>query len=699
MLHTTFRTAQLSASVIALSVATTGYAQDLQGQIVLDPIVLTATTDTASASEGYVATYGQIATKSDTPLAETQQSVSVVTNQQMRDQGAENLGQALSYTSGVLGQPFGADARFNNPTFRGFSAESAQYVNGLRQFRYFGALAYETYGMQQIEVLRGPTSSLYGAGSPAGIINQVQKRAQSTDFGEIGIGYDSNNSAQLFFDMNRVASEELSWRLTGIGRDDSTQIEDLTNKRGYLAGAVRWNPSDATTIDFLATYTKDSPISPTGVPRTLAVNPDVDHDYLRELYTGQKNWDDSDRTMWNLGVEVSHELDNGWTLNQGFRYEKLDWEYKSTYAIDMIEGNPDAFSRGSSHQIEESSAISADTRLSGEVETGQATHRILVGIDALKYEADESSHFGSASDLNWRNPDYYGAEPVFSGDPSTGGVTFKQVGLYAQDEITYNNWRGSFGLRYDWVEQTGIQYGDPAEFKDNEVTGRAGLSYVFANGVMPYVSFATSFDPVTGLDLNENMLKPSEGKQWEAGIKYEPTTFNGLITASVYDLRQTNVKYRANSESPARWAQVGEVKSRGLELEATAEIASGWDIRAAYAYNETEQVAAGEATDGKAMPNTPEHLASIWLDRDFGNGWRVGGGIRYLGSRFADRENTLEMDGVTLVDLGATYSRGNIDTSLNIGNLTDETYVATCGFSYCSYGEGRTINAKVSYKW
>lgn len=697
-MQSSFRILQLAgASTIALAAA--ALAQDEQNVIVLDPIVLTATTDTAAAVDGYVATYGQIATKSDTPLAETQQSVSVVTNQQIRDQGAENLGQALSYTSGVLGQPFGADARFNNPTFRGFSAESAQYVNGLRQFRYFGALSYETYGMQQVEVLRGPSSSLYGAGSPAGIINQIQKRAQSTDFGEVGIGYDSNKSAQTFFDVNRVASEDLSWRLTGIARDDSTQIEDLTNKRGYMAGAARWNPGDGTTIDLMASYTKDSPIPPTGVPDELALNPDADHDYLRELYTGQKNWDDSDRTMWNLGVEVSHELDNGWTLSQGFRYEKLDWEYDGTYAGSMVEGNPDVFTRGSSRQIEESNAISLDTRLSGEVVTGQATHQILVGADVLKYEANESSQFGTASNLNWRNPDYYGAPPEFAFEPSAGSITFKQVGLYVQDEIVYNNWRGSFGLRYDWVEQNGNQYGTPAEFKDDELTGRAGLSYVFANGVMPYVSYATSFDPQTGYNLNEEMLKPSEGEQWEAGVKYQPTAFDGLITASIYDLRQTNVKYRANTEQPARWAQIGEVKSRGFELEATAEIASGWDIRAGYAYNKTEQLALGEATHGKAMPNAPQHLASIWLDRGFDNGWRVGGGVRYIGARFADRENTKEVDSVTLLDAAATYTRGNIETSLNVSNLTDETYVASCGYSYCSYGEGRTVAAKVSYKW
>ncbi|MGR3198810.1 MAG: TonB-dependent receptor plug domain-containing protein [Paracoccus sp. (in: a-proteobacteria)] len=133
--------------------------------------MLTATTDTAARQDGYVATYGQNASKSYTPLAETQQSISVVTSQQIEDQDARNLRQALGYTAGVLGEQFGTDPQFNGPTIRGFSGANAQYVNGLRQLRYMGAPAFETYGIQQVEVLRGPNSSLYGACSPAGIIN------------------------------------------------------------------------------------------------------------------------------------------------------------------------------------------------------------------------------------------------------------------------------------------------------------------------------------------------------------------------------------------------------------------------------------------------------------------------------------------------------------------------------------------------
>ena len=683
------------ASVLAIS-ASLAAAQEVEAPVVLDTITLTATTDTSVAAEGYVADYNQVATKSDTPIAETQQSVSVVTTDQIRDQGAENLGQALSYTSGVLGQPYGADPRFDSPTIRGFEARDAQYVNGLRQLRYMGAPAYETYAVQQVEVLRGPTSSLYGAGSPSGIINQVQKRAQEFDFGEAGIGYDSNHGSQVFFDINRAPGETFAYRLTGIGRDARTQIEDLDNRRGYLAGAARWRPDDFTTIDVIGSYTKDSPISPTGVP--FALTGQGNDDDLRDLYTGEPGWDESDRTMYNAGVEISHELANGWMLSQGFRYEKFDWTYRGTYVSGLSDDGSQIL-RGANRQVEDTTGINLDTRLSGEVTTGTVTHRILAGLDIRQYDANTTTEFYVGTPLTWRDP-VYGDVPT--GAPwytSISAIKQRQIGIYLQDEIEAGAWRGSLALRQDWTKQTGDTYTNFAgngsvDQSDNALTGRAGLGYQMDNGVMPYLAYSTSFDPEIGVDENGDPLKPTKARQWEFGVKYRPTAFNGLLSAAIYDMTQRNLTRNVGA---GVIRQVGEVTSRGLELEATAEIAAGWDLRAAYAYNQTEQVGGDE--DGNEMPNAPQHLASLWLDRDFGNGLRVGGGVRYVGSRKGDFANLYDLEPVTLVDLGASYTRGNVETSLNIQNLADETYVANCGSFGCFYGEGRTISAKVAYQW
>jgi iron complex outermembrane receptor protein len=229
------------ASAIALAPA----ALVAQEAIELDAIVVTATTDVTTQADGYRADYNQSATKSDTPVAETPQSVSVVTAQQIKDQGAETLGQALRYSPGVLGDPYGVDPRFDSPTIRGFEARGSQYVNGLRQLRYMGAPAYETFALQQIEVLNGPNSSLYGAGSPAGIINQVQKRAQGFDFGELGVGLDDNGSRQTFFDWNRTVSDTLSFRATGIIKDYKSQVEEIGLERDIWASPPAGSPPTA----------------------------------------------------------------------------------------------------------------------------------------------------------------------------------------------------------------------------------------------------------------------------------------------------------------------------------------------------------------------------------------------------------------------------------------------------------------------
>lgn len=688
----------VGASVISLGAA--AQAQEQQDVIVLDEITLTATTATSMAADSFVGSYNQVATKTDTPVAETQQSVSVVTTEQIKQQGSESLGQALSYSAGVLGLPFGADPRFNAPTVRGFSAENAQYVNGLRQGRLFGAQSYDLYGMQQVEVLRGPSSSLYGAGSPVGVVNQIQKRAQGGEFSEVGLGYDSNNSSQAFFDVNRSPSDTLSWRLTGIARDESTQLDELTNKRGYLGAAVRLTPDAATTIDLLASYTDDSPISPVGVP--YALTQIGENERLREIYTGEPGFDDSDRRMWNAGVEISHQLDNGWTLSQGFRYEKFDWSYTGTsVAFGQVVNADGSFNRTSIDQDEDSQTISLDTRLAGEVTTGAATHRVLVGVDVQKYDSKDFTIFGTAPTFNWRNPVYDADAVTLDGFQGGRDITFKQVGLYVQDEISWDNWRASLGLRHDWAEQTGTSYGTDASFDDNALTGRAGLSYVMANGLMPYLSYSTSFEPLPGSDIEGKALKPTEGEQWEAGLKYSPTTFDGLFTVAVYDLRQSNltrpVSEVIDGATRSGQRQIGEVRSRGVELSAIASLNDTWDLQASYAYNDTEQQEGDNA--GNAMPNAPRHIASLWLMHDFGNGLRAGGGIRHMGKRFGDEANTMEMDSVTLVDLGATWSRDHVEASVNLSNLTDEVYVASCGTFGCFYGEGRTLSAKVAYKW
>lgn len=667
------------------------------GAIVLDTIVIdaNASTDPTAPTSGYVVPTSQV-TKSSVPLVEASQSVSVVTVDQIRDQGAQTLSQALKYSAGVLSEPYGSDPRFDGPLLRGFGADEGQFLNGLRHMRKFSAPAYELYGIERVEVLRGPSSALYGSGAPGGVINEVQKHAQFEDFSEAGAGFGSHDDAEAFFDVNRQVSDRFAYRLTGVGKQTAEQIEELTNERGYLAGAFRYDISDATQIDVLLSYQDDSPISPARVP--FALTELYDAEDLRDFYVGEPLDDESDRRMANIGIEVRHELDNGWRLQQGFRYQKFDWDYVGFY-VGGLDADGVTVNRGKIIQAEDNATLNLDTRLSGTIEAGGASHEITVGVDMLAYDTDTSTTFQGVNPIRFDDPDY-GTPTTDVGLPFTTAddLTRKHYGIYLVDEISWGDWRPSFALRHDRVEQDGTLYrfgtAYSADRSDSQTTGRVGLSYVTAQGFVPYASYATSFEAQIGGDSAGNTLEPTRGKQVELGVKYQPTAFDGYFTAAVFDLRQTDVTV---SDGLGQLSQIGEVRSQGVELEGTANLGAGWLVRGAYSYNDTE-VKEGQFA-GNRVVNVPLHNASLWVKKAWDNGIDAGVGLRRVGDRFGDDGNTVEVQGETLVDASVGYQRGNVLGSVTVTNIADKAYVANCNPFGCNYGEGRDVQARLTWRW
>ncbi len=686
------------ASLLALHAA--AFAQDV-ATTELDEIVVSGQGDPTAPTEGYVAKAAAAGTKTATPVLETQRSVSVVTRDEIADRGAQTLGQALSTTAGVIGEPFGADPRFDSPILRGFDMRNAQYLNGLRLMRSAGAPSYDIYGLERVEVLKGPASNLYGSGTPAGVVNMVQKHAQFKDAYEAGTGVSLDGDAEVFLDANKVISDTFAARLTGKLSKTEEDIDELTNKRGYLGLATRWSPSDTTTVDFLASYQKDSPISPAGIPYALTGQGN-DED-LRDLYIGDPTIDNSDRRMSNIGYELHHEFDNGWALDQTARFQKFDWDYVGFYVAGYAA--PSTVNRGVIYQNEDTWTANLDTRFSGEVETGAIDHKLLFGLDLRKYDDNTTTEFASSSALDINSP-----TSATVGAPwyiKTDDLSLEQVGIYAQDELSLDKWRATLGLRHDWTDQQGTSVNNFSgttniDQQDSATSGNVGLSYLFDNGFAPYVSYATSFDPEIGTDIDGNQLEPTTGEQWEIGLKYQPTSFDGLFSIALYDLTQDNVSVTVTENSITGIRQIGQVKSRGIEIEGAAEIAMGWSVKAAYSYNDAEQVG---TNDGKMPANMPRHSGSVWLNYDFAEdtalaGFSVAGGIRYIGERFGDNANVYELDPVTLVDLAAKYKVTDKATlAVNLNNLTDETYVSNCGSFGCYYGTGRSVMGTLTVRW
>ena len=648
-------------------------------------------------------------TKTGRPILETQSSVSVIPRAQIDAQGSTNLAEALTYSAGVIAENYGSDPRFDSLFLRGFNLENDKFLDGLRLMRSTefptSAPSFELYGIERVEVLRGPASVLYGAGTPAGLVNLVQKRAQASgDFTEIGTSTDSNGAVALFGDANRVVDDRLAYRVTGKIGNTRTDVEEIDNKRGYLGLSASYALSDATELEFMASYHDDAPISPTGVPTGLIGA--FDNRDLRSFYFGDDSVTDSDRRMGTLSFGLTHDFGNGWKLNNTFRYTDFDWDYSAMY-IDGVAGT--SVHRGIIVQDERFTSIANDLRLSGQIMTGALEHSLTFGIDAQKFEEDAYTGFSTAASIDYAAPAYGGlgiAAPWYTADKS---VKAEQIGIYALDEIAMDNWRATLGLRHEWTHQTGesaTNFGttDYAR-KDQHTTGTLGLGYVWDNGLASYLSYATSYLPQPGFAIDGSALTQTEGQQWEAGLKYEPTSFDGLFSATMFELqetdRNTSVTEQIGGGTITGTRQIGKARIRGLELEGVAELGTGWSLKGAYTFADTR--ISGDH-DGNELANTPDHAASLWLAHRFStgslDGLTLAGGLRHIGSRWANDANTERLDAVTLADLSASYSWDNgMLGRVSINNVTDEAYVSAVGLSSSYFGDGRTVQASLSYQW
>ena len=547
---------------------------------------------------------------------------------------------------------------------------------------------------------------LYGSGIPGGVINQVQKRAQPLSFGEVGVGFGDPQASEAFVDYNHRFSDTFSARFTSVVRDSEEDIAELTNTRGYLGIATLWTPTPQTRLQFLGSFQQDNPITPTGAPTSLLGQ--VDADRLRDFYFGDPTDDNSDRTTINLGFEFEHEFESAWTLNAGFRYQNFDWDYRGFFVQDPV---PDlnTVNRGAIDQFEESETYNLDLRLSRNFQTGAVNHDVLVGLDLRKYSFEDVSIFRTADPISFLNPVYSGANVGAITFTGANDLELEQFGLYLQDEMSFGNWRASLALRRDWADQNGTTFSSlvgtvqVVDQSDTATTGRAGLLYLFDNGMAPYVSYATSFDPEIGSNIEGNQLEPTKGQQWEAGLKYEPPGVDAFFSAAIFDLTQSNISANVVEGGARGTRQIGEAKSRGLELEASASLGEAWNIRAAYTYNDTEQTRGDNV--GNELPNAPQSFAGLWANYTFAAGTplenlTLGGGVRFIGDRFGDDSNNFALDDVTLLDLQIAYKiTDDAHFSLNVTNVTDKNYLASCSAFGCRFGDGRTVQARLTYKW
>lgn len=703
--------------LVSGSAGTYSLAPMAQGAMTLPDTSVMAAGSYESAwgpAPGHTASRTAAGSKTDTPIVEMPRSVSVVTREQLDSRPTQSLNDALRYTAGVMSSGYGSDSRSDWLKVRGFVP--TQFLDGLPlPIGSFANPKIEPWNLERIAVLRGPASSVYGQTPPGGLLDMLSRRAQAESSHELELQTGSNEHKQLNFDSTGALDddERLLYRLSGTVRDSNTPIDHIPDQRYNLAPSLTWNLDDDTHLTFLSQYTRDDTgITGQFLPLQGTTLPSPAGKVSHHKNLGEPDWDFYDRTYYALGYAFDHRFNEVWQFRQNLRYTKSDLEYQAvnvnTYNSVDAEGN---VNRESGIVDEDISQFAVDNNLQADFQTGALSHTLLLGLDHQRSNTNYQWLYG------WGVPSININNPVYGQDLSN--VTYftlqdynqkiRQTGLYIQDQIALDNWRLTLGGREDWVEvDTRFhQLETSNRDRDSAFSGNLGLSYVFDNGLTPYLSYTESFQPASGANVSSTeSFKPTEGRQYELGLKYQAPGSDTLLTAAVFDLRQENVSV---SEAGIT-RQVGELQVRGLELEATSELNQNLKLVASYTYTDSEILKGDD--QGNQMQQLPRNQATAWADYTWHSGlldgFGMAAGVRYVGDSYGNTSNTDlgYVGSYTVYDASLHYDLSRLNSSLqgvsvavDGKNLLNKEYLSTCDGYWCYYGDERNVVASLNYKW
>lgn len=671
---------------------------------------------------GYVASQSASGTKTDTPILDTPQSISVVTKDQVIAQQAQNVSEALRYTPGVSVDTYSPNAFFDAVKIRGFDAP--RYLDGLRlpldpgtQFAY---PRIETYGLERIEVLKGPSSGLYGQSDPGGLLNMVSKRPQARPHYEVEGTFGSFDRFQGAFDIGGPIDKngEFLYRIVGLGRKSDTQIDFQQDNKLFIAPSFTWRPNVDTTFTILSHYQKiDNKGYQQYVPGELSLfSPPLGRiPYSR--YLGEPGIDGYKLEQASIGYAFEHRFNEYLQFRQNLRY----MEVSNDLAGARVEGVfPDlrTVARTMNYVVSTSKNIAIDNQIQADFATGWFRHKVLVGFDYLNIDSDSDYRSTLISPIDAYNPVYGTPVAPASSLPSFIDVSSKQrqAGIYVQDQIKFDRWTLSLTGRQDWARTENLSKGiypmaGLYQRSDSATTGRVGLNYLFDFGLSPYASYSTSFVPNSGISLTGVSFKPTTGESAEFGVKLKPANMNILLTAAVFDTRQKNI-LTADPTNPFFNIQTDEARVRGVELEARGNITRELEVIAGFSHLDPRVTKSIAGNTGKYLLNTALDQASLWAKYTWYDGplagLGLGGGVRYVGESYGDAANTFVVSPYTLLDATISYDLGYMRPDLrgwkaqvNATNLTNRYYVASCATSlvYCSLGAGRTVLGTLKYSW
>jgi iron complex outermembrane receptor protein len=711
----------------------------LAGAAALLPAAAASATATAADTDEIVVTGAQpvnqasSATKSATPILETPQSISVVDGSDIAKLGLQNLDQALRFVAGITPETRGASAEvYDLFSLRGFGApvflDGLFYVSQSDATGYAAAQA-DISRLERVEVIKGPSSALYGRSGPGGLVVQESKLPLDRAFyGAIAGTYGNFDLYRIDGDVGGRASDNTLWRVYGSVNGAHDQQRYGTRRRQTASAAVTLGANTSTTFTLLAAYSHDPRNGDYGVyPAIGTLFADPAGHISRNFYGGEPG-DFFSREQAGLTYIARHEFGGGWAFKSSGRYQyvrsRLGIVYASGLPVDSSNPAPTLFGRADYSTRESNNSWVYDNQLTGKATTGPIAHALLFGTDRQVLHFHEDAAFGSATPIDVFDP-VYGTMPTpRTPDEVPGGTPYltithtRQQSIYAQDQMSWGGLRLTLSGRQDWAR---AENGGPVQH-DSKFTYRVGALYKTDLGIAPYVSWSTSFQPQAATLTDGTLAKPSLGKQIEGGVKYQVPGTQILLTAAYFHIEQTNVL----SYDPVSFAatQSGKVRSRGVELEAKAPLPHGFNLAVAFSRQsvkilddqDSRRIGHGLETVGRG--GVSANLE--WAPKDGPlSGFAVGGAVRhvdrlyagvyadatspiYAGGKFYDSPSDTLVDALARYDLGKLNDRfAGVELKVNATNIFNKRYLTGCyaNYGWCWYGNRRTVQGTIGFTW
>ena len=669
-----------------------------------------------SGDSGFVPYASNAGSKTNALLIQVPQSISIVGQQEMEARGVITVNEALRYTPGVQADEYGVEPRFDWLKIRGFDAQSfGIFRDGMRFNSLAGKL--DPFELDSVEVLKGPSSVLYGEIPPGGLINQVTKRPLAERFTKVSGEFGSYDRREGSFDTTGSfdRAQTFRYRLLGLIRNSNTQTHFTPDDRRLVAPALTWHPGERTNLTVLTDYQHDGTKWSQFVPANGTLyNTNPNGIIPVSTFLGEPDYDRVTRDQGSAAYTGDHLFSDGWNLHSNYRYQYIDLKARTIAGngfdgTSLTEVSRYLFATPSTNRFN-----TVDTRALRRFKTANWEQTVLFGYDYQHINQRATSYYlFGVNDLNVYHP-VYGQTSIPTGAPYLNDNSLlQQHGLYAQDQIKYRDHLiFTLGGRQDFAENDVTNFiagGTNFSHLDERFTGRVGVTYLTDSGIAPYFAYSTSFLPNAGTyvynaatGLSTTPAVPSDARQIEGGVKIQPRTSDSFITASLFQINETNVLV---ADSSFNEHQDGEVRSHGVELEGVASLSHGLNLHAGYTLTATDNLKdVTTANVGKWLPQTPREQVSTLADytRHRGRFDGLGGnfGVRFVGANAADAPNSFFVPNYSLLDGGLRFGYRHTLFSVNASNLTDKKYVATCtGLSACYYGYARNVIGRATYQF